>query len=510
MCYDILSIGPGLISLLSTIFTLCHINNMNISPHIQHIDQLLKNANYQQALLEFKKLTVLSLKRESLLEVCHLARRIGFPYFILKKLNPIIDPDKNLKQPATNEEKALYAHGLSRIGAFQEAQSLLTRIPDNIPEKHFYIAQNLMHQWKYHETISHLKKYAELLSEHQYEFWICQVNLLSAYSFTQNYELANSTIENLLSGVQSKYPLLHANSLEIYSQILLHTKRYTEARNRLEQASHILKNSNSNYELFVKKWNLIIDMLEYKLFSDSAFNQTRELAIKKQSFETLREIDFYKSICTSDLELFSKVYSGTRFYSYRQKMKNQFQVNKINPKIKFMEENLNSDIEPTNVDLQNVPVTLNQKKLLYIILSDFYSPIQLGEAFRKLYPNEYFNPYSSELRLYRHYENLKKSLYKLNYPLEIHWKNRRIFWTQTNPFYLIRSSNAKIRKPLFKKIKILDGVISQLSVSFNRQEISLITGWPQRTTDRILNIAVNNKIIKKTKPGFFKKIKKSA
>jgi tetratricopeptide (TPR) repeat protein len=472
---------------------------------LSQIDKFLKEARFGEAHSFFSELNKEKCPREFLSEFCMIARRLNLPYVMLKKLNSVINPELPLETPASTIEKALYANALTRIGAFGESQKILRALPNELPQAHFYLANNYIVQWQYPQAILPLKRYLNLLQPEQYEYWIAKINLLSVYTATSNYEVAEDMAREMLQNLDLKYQLLMANTLEVYAQILVNLNRYREAHECLTKASKLFKSTSSYYHLFILKWNLVIQMRQKNEVDEPRFQKLKLLAKKNKHFETLREMDFYRSIYLKDQDLFRKVYLGTRMSAYRKKMLSSFDIVIKSGPVEFNLAETSS--EEILIDSYQLDLTAQAVQLLDLIFSDYYSPIQLGEVFRELYPNEFFNPDTSVKRLYLSFNSLRKQLdTRASLPFQIFWQKRQLLWQGRNNFSWYCHFGQK--KPNLRVNKMQKGyhlVLAQLPIVFSTYDFSILAKNSLRQAHRQLQWALKGKSIKKLKPGVYQK-----
>ncbi|MCK6599503.1 MAG: hypothetical protein L6Q37_14145, partial [Bdellovibrionaceae bacterium] len=227
------------------------------------IDLALKEARFSQAQVLFFELARHKCPREHLLELCQIARRLNQPYHILRWLYPIVRSETENSPPATDAEKSIFAVGLTRIGAFHEAQQLLQELPDQQADKFFALGLLYIWQWKYDQAIRPLKKYLHFFQVGHYSYLIGLLNLTAAYVNTDQRRIGSESAQKLLSFCgQNQFPLIKANTLEILAQSCLHEKNFSKAEFYLNESASILKSSGSDYELFVNKWKLILKILQ--------------------------------------------------------------------------------------------------------------------------------------------------------------------------------------------------------------------------------------------------------
>lgn len=461
----------------------------------REIDRMIKDAQWSQANQQFQFFENKKWPRKYLVELCHLARRLNKPLQILLWMHPIVRSEKILADPATAQEIALYTIGLTRIGAFREAEVLLKSSPEKTADTYLAHYQLNSHQWKYAETVRPLKNYMKQIERGSYAFKIAELNLLAAMVVKEDWIVVDDLQGRLLSLEYSAHlPLLRANVLETYAQSLIYRERYSEAREILEQASEILKNSSSWYELFIAKWKLFLNLRENKKIDLEAAADLREKAHKSSNFETLRELDFHQSLVTGDQELFLKVYHGTRFASYKKRMKSLFKQS-VSTRQKTGILLGPNDVNHKPGSFQGNEISGQCLKMLKILFTDHYRPLQIGELFRDLYPDEYFNPHSSAPRLYQVYRRLKDELIRLEAPLRVNWIQNQIRWQAERPFvFEFRNKDSQTDLPL-----------RRLPDLFTLQELETCLKIPRRSAQRKLSQWVSKGVLRRTKLGTYKK-----
>lgn len=515
----------------------------NVSANIGMMDRLIKNAKLKEAHYIFKKFENKKIPRKYLVELCHLARRLNKPYQIIKWLHPYVRSEKSNIPKATEAELSLYVIGLARIGAYKEGSEILKQLDQNTPDVILSLAQLNVYQWRYTENIRILKRYLKHLDKKSYSYHMIQVNLFASLVADSRWNQADTLKQELLNIKETlSTPLLKSNILEIYAQSQIQRGQYQKALASLQEAAKILKFTNSPYELFIEKWSLIIKMLTQRSYKAAAMRQVQQKAIFQSDYETLRDLDFYQALATKDLDLFIHVYRGTRFTNYRKKMIKIFQPNcslrtitqkktfsftlqkkpthrmrTLPKRIKGGQDNLLHDDHKKSILYERVAtdeITSKQdssletldfsqlslrplgKKMLKTLLSDFYHPIQLGEMFRALYPNEHFHPVTSKDRLYKIFSYLKKEILLQSLPIAIQWSKNQIQWMPQKNFVLHYGDSSKIDSKL-------SSLKQNLPPRFNIHDVKKILNKSQRTCERHINILIAKGLLKRLKPGTF-------
>ena len=463
-----------------------------LKDQLQQIDLALKNAQFNEARILFFTLARHKWPRDNLLDLCHLARRLNLPYFILRWLHPLVRPKTQLRNPATAAEKSMYAVGLTRVGAFAEAKNLLQELPEDQADKHFALGMLSIWQWNYAQAIRPLKKYLKFFSRGDYSYLIGLLNLSACCMICGKIQKGDEGISILLEECKDgKYPLIRANTLEVLAQSKLRQGHYTEAEQHLNASAEILKSTGSDYELFVNKWKLILQLLRGEK-PDAEIIEFKKLSQKMKVFEAAREIDLYTAIAEKKENSFLQVYHGTRFSGYKSRIKNLYGYEQRVPR-DFMCR-FGSEHTDSVVSLNDFELTKSSKKLLTILLSDHYRPIQLGEAFKELYPDEHFNPDTSLPRLYQVFRRLKKEIQHHLIPIQLHWRQKQISWKPISSF------NLHIEMPKVKSI--LSAMPNSL---FSVDDVMKNFSISQSSAYRVVDEALSAKKITRRGAGIFKK-----
>lgn len=482
---------------------------MSLEVQLNKIDLAIREARLDDARREFQLLRDKKWSRTQIVELCQIAKRLNESYMILRWLHPVIRSEVQLHPPPTSVEKSLFAMALTRIGAFSEAAEILKTLNEDRPEIHYAKANLNVSQWKYAKAIRPLKRYVRSFSPTDYPSLIGQVNLLAAHVLSDQLDEALDLGPPLLERLPAdKYPLLRANVLEIMSQLRFRQGEYNLMRPYLNEAAALLKNSNSDYELFVAKWKFILKLFEAKGRGERLGPDCRNLkrlAERRLSFETLREIDFYMALAAGDRELFLKVYTGTRFPDYRSRMRLLYGFNERAP------SELSCRIGPPAqgaaneiVDLASLNLTPTSRQMLETLLSDFYRPIQIGEVYKELYPREYFAPQTALMRLYQVFRRLRLELRKRDAPLDIHWTRKQIQWCPTRSFTLQYQAPDALGSAPHAADRIASSFSSE---PFSAHDVRKRLGISSASAYNLLKDAMAKKTIKRLRPGVFVRTK---
>lgn len=370
---------------------------------VKRWDNLIRTGHAAVVKNELRKVNSKKVLRPMLISYCDIARRVGSPELIIRWLRPIVRSPKPLQMKASQQELAIYALGLLRLNAFRESYALLNKIDRNSEgQVDFYLASFFINQWNYQKAIHYLDRYCRNKKIPNYPKLVGRLNRFACLVSLELFDRAESEFNRLNSILQrKKLTLLLGNLLEIRSQMLVLSGRHEEADELLSQSKMNLKNADYRSVLYVGKWQLILKLFKSKQFDFSKLQQEylqmRELAQKAKDWETFRELDFYW-FKIFDKNGLKKLYWGSRFQSYKQKVEKESKEN-LKSKTFWIWTSSNENMSPID------PVKLAKqkliKKLLFLLSQELYSPIPSTELIDMLYTDEYFHPIASHVKFSR-------------------------------------------------------------------------------------------------------------
>ncbi len=405
----------------------------NLDPlDVKALDHLIRDGQLgvaRERLLEF---SVKSIDRTQVIEVANLARRLNMPKMMIKFLRPIVRSQYKLQSPATEQELALYATALSRLGVFAEAESILKKLKSKeVPEVLLYQAMTEMFQWNYTSPVSKLKKYVQSKTISEYERLVGYVNIAASYIWNMEWQKGQATIQIIQEEIDRSsdphsHRLIYGYSFELLAEMSILQRNFKNGDAYLLQAEDILRGSKSRYEFFVKKWKAISKALQNFESSKSLdeLRIVRKEAIELKDWETYRDCEFYEALARRDQDLFLKVYYGTPYASFRSRVQKIFQPNfSLDKRITWTLNPENISSRPSLALKSDLFQKLEDKplleKLFSLLCQDFYRPLALGSLVSKLYPDEYFNPDSSPQKAWQIVDRLRTWFHEQSLPLDI-------------------------------------------------------------------------------------------
>ncbi|MCB0384596.1 MAG: hypothetical protein KDD43_04315, partial [Bdellovibrionales bacterium] len=353
------------------------------------------------------------------------------PEITIRILKPLVRPSSGLKATANPREMAEYAVGLSYLGVSKEAEAILAEIsPKDVPQ--VLLFRSFMHfsRWEYGKAAELLKTYVRDPQLEDYQRLVGRVNLAAALINSSAAEEAEVLVTELLRETSTRQlSLLHGNCLELSAQLMLEQERFDEALKLLERSEANLSQGGNLSQFYVFKLKLLLPILRGDSSSRAMnhLDQLREEARRVQHWETLRECDLHQARLTRDPELAARLYFGTPYQAYRDRIHSatkeffspppEFVITgdwRIEPMVVF--DLISAEAQGRKARL---PKGKNLHRGLYFLARDQYRPIRLGGLFSSLFPNDYFDPVTSPDRIYQLIKRLREWLARSNLDIQI-------------------------------------------------------------------------------------------
>lgn len=396
------------------------------SPLFETLNQchnFIKEGQTDQAALILKTVNSAKIPRDLALESAKLCRRAGLFTKGLQILKPIVAADKydlqNLQ--ATPQEIGEYSILLFKAGCVNEALLRLSEIKSSqVEEAALYKGYAHIMQWDYNSAIAELNTYIGAVPD-SFSKLVAKVNLAAALVNVSQIEDAKHQIQqNISESITYNNKRLLANSYELLAQVEANQNNYSEAREFLEKAWKILENDVSSDQLFVIKWKAILDGLQH---SDvSRLQVARQEALFRGHWETFRDLDYYQLQIQFNPELFSKLYCGTPFKAYKQKLRNKFKIQDQLPEHCILGDS-GPILDVSNsliLDGGKLSLPSPQVQLAFQnIWSDLYRVQSVGSLYEKTYKGQYYNPDSSPNRVHRIMGRVREWILQNHLPIEI-------------------------------------------------------------------------------------------
>jgi hypothetical protein len=195
--------------------------------------------------------------------------------------------------------------------------------------------------------------------------------------------------------------------------------------------------------------------------------------------------------------VFQRLYIGTPYVGYRKQLAREFQG-----KYKLPEQLIyQTSMEPKEcLDLETLElqsgwspkfsVGQDLHLLLLALFRDLYRPVKMGEIFARVYPDEFFNPFSSPDRVYQLIKRLRKDLKSSGIKISIASGKVGYQASLADSLSLLLHSDYEACSrwgQLWKRFVAL-GWLGEFSANQVRQELDL----PHMTTYRFLEWCIQN------------------
>jgi tetratricopeptide (TPR) repeat protein len=480
---------------------------------ILEIDQLIKQGKASEAKRKFLAIDINSVPRSQRVPLAQIARRMNLARQVLKLLSPYVRPVVAGQFVATTEERALYAVGLTRLGAYQEAEKILSDLDsESFPQVLLFRSHICVFNWDYEAAVPLLKGYIRTLVD-PYQLLVAKLNLAAAYFHSGDTARFLPLCQRLISEAESqKLDLVLGNSLELISQYYISIQNFSLASESLNRAEVMLKDSPSQYSLFVKKWRLILNLLQShsSLQFIEPLQSLKAEAYKNRDWEVIRECDFYQALATKDTALYQQVFEGTSYLGYRKKMRRFSGLRSIPKKFYPWKVPLKlgtNQPPPLRFDLargqtsgsisnsfDSLTTLPKLHQLLQVLCRDFYKPVPIGEVFCFLYPDEYYSWDNSPIRILQLVKRLRNWFQGQKIPLSIHLERSNISLIAKAPVEISLNRQRELESStdlLWEKLTLM-----LTTSSFSSKDVCEYLKISPRSARRLLNWARQRNLIK--------------
>ncbi|OQW51522.1 MAG: hypothetical protein A4S09_09840 [Proteobacteria bacterium SG_bin7] len=364
---------------------------------IDNLKQLLTNGDIATVQTTLDGLDLKKIKRNQVLPLANIARRVGYTRLAVSLLNAIVRPKifPN-KSDATKDEIVEYGLCLFRLGILHEARNLLSSpiAQDSLDQK-LYLAFTYFGSWDYETAQTLLESYLKSEGLSIYDRLIGKTNLAQAYYVNDSPQKAVSLLNEVIDQARSNnFKLLVGNALQILSEAHLVLKDFDRAKDALSKIEAEIGQFHHRYSIYIDRNFATIAL--YKNHDSGPLMKVREKAKTKQLSEVCRECDLLISCFLRDADLFRRVYYGTPHSSYRVRAKKKWGSN-IELGEHYMWQIPENSKAADIFDLENgsdqksgasLKRGFNSHRLLQALTSDFYKSFKSESLFGLLYPNE--------------------------------------------------------------------------------------------------------------------------
>lgn len=383
------------------------------------IETLIRQGSIAQAATEIRNLHRKRVPGRLACRFAELARRADLAPLGLSALYPIVRRP-GLPAQGTPREIAEYAACLVRIGATDEAVSLLKPLTELAPIASLYLALAYINLLNNRAAAEHLTVFLARPEIDAYWRSIATYNLAACYTAMENPERSQPLVAELLEyATKEKLNFLLAACYELTAQNQIIATDYNQALATLENAEIILANSPSREAFFVKKWKTIA---QWKRASHSEEVRPLWAAIRKEaatrkSWETLRQLDYFEFQVTQDPKLFGKLFYGTRFEEFKTKLTRWSKQGQPSDSFLFPRSEGQKILDVTSGLISPSDKAFARSeglahRTLQALTSDLYRPFRIPTLHAMIYPNEHYHPTGAKYRVHFAIQELRASFKK--------------------------------------------------------------------------------------------------
>lgn len=462
----------------------------------ESIDIQIRSGALQSAQQELTKIYKRAIPRSHKARGAHLAWRVGLPQMGLRSLYAIVNGSRKTPPNPTDEEKIQYAVCLLKIGAIDEAGSILEGIDTSGPaEGTFYRAAFHISRWEYGEAVPFLQKFLNDNRSDDYKKLVARVNLAECLVVEKRYETALPLLEELSASYSGENKLAVAKSHEILAQLHIARQEWGRAEELLRSAETMSAENPTIDGFFIKKWRAIASFLKSQ--SDDGLLQVRKSAEVIGHWETMRQIDAIYAQAKRNERLLWHVYFGSPFEIFRKRLLGEWGTPiEVPPhyswKLKAGKKNATLNLGGTTEESRRIELQPGRLpfRLLRIMCSDFYRPFRVAALHHQLYPDEKYNPDSSPARVHDAFRRLRTALRSSRIPIEIATVNATSYQVSaTGPVTIIVPKPGEMASDhRDHKLIVLTREIG--NKEFTAAQAADVLHLPRRTVFRILSQGV--------------------
>ncbi len=423
----------------------------DIEASLNQCDDWIRGGQSALARRRIRNINFRKVPRHLLHRFCGLARRTQQWSLSLRALQPVLRPNVRDSVAAFPNEKIEYALALWRIGAFNEAETLLAdpKLKDE-PRVLLARAHGHLHRWDYSRALVVLSQFIKSPGISEYEKIIAEVNRLACLSFLSDKSFL-SEFERLETRLeQGRFSLLRANALEIKAQWQMMSHELSSAHATLKVARKLIEMENGLSTFLIDKW----DRINQALMSGSPnnLNVLRKQALAIGNWESIRDIDFFHTMLDPNCRWANMAYYGTPYRSFRLRLED---LRKFpDQQWVSLTSTATRKMDPWFIDTGDGSLV---HRLLVLMLSDMYRPVTPGEIFAVIHPGEYFNIEVAFTRVRQLIRRTKMWIKKQKLPVRIEEKQgfysmrmepnalvlcrRRVLPVEKSAFFFARFTN---------------------------------------------------------------------
>lgn len=465
---------------------------------VVQVDELIRVGQINEARRVLMSVVPKEVPRSYMAPIARLARRTRLNYLTLRILKSVVQPEGLLEVSPTEEELALFAGALIRVGGRNQGMKILSKLDwEANPEILMFQVDADFSEWNYLSAIPLLRRYIHSDGITDYQKLVGNLNLAASFVFEDKIDQAQDLLSQIRAECKLRgHKLLYANSLELSAQVSLSQEKFSEANRRLELAAQISQKGSGSYSFFLAKWRAISELLQNPTDENqiSKIKQLKIEATNLNDWESLRQLDFFCAIATRDEQLYLHLMAGTPYRNYRDVLSRRFidppqlpssyTMSLDGPMRESVRSIYKLNAQAGRFLNHNLPEGGLPHRLLMLMTKDFYRPLPVGEAFSLLYEEEYFDPESSPNRIQNIVNRLSDWFKQYDVPLAIRSNHRMLKFAPLSDIQLEVVVHQSDLNRTDLRIEKLEKAVKR--GWFNISQATELLGVGQRTSQRLL------------------------
>lgn len=463
----------------------------SLNEKFEEIDLLIKGNQWERAQ---KLLTSLKRKvsdRRDLVKYASLCRRADIPGLGLSALKSLVlVTSRKSVGAATVEEQTEYAACLCRIGAHDEAKTLLREIGESSHPAVLSLLANLhVKEWNYQLAIPLLRKYVAHEEVTAYDRCVGLLNLGLCLTFEEKLREATSLLLSVSESEEARaYPLVAGNAFRLLGIIDYNKENFETANDYFEKSLSSFLPSNSLDRFLVQKWMALTNYFLHKGNEESRkqLNLIKKEALERKHWESIRDIEYQIAVYEKDKETILRLYHGSPYKPFRDRIHKKFPNLQLPALYPWSVGEQKDSKKGILFDLQTSGLKPGQGvyRLLALLASDFYRPFPTISIFDKLFPGSHYTYGHSEQRVYQGISRARRWLKKNGIPLEIDPAMNESRLIALSPCtFIVRLGHTEMDQNDHRLLEIY----SKVGKQFSTKQAIQVLGLSKRTLVSLVN-----------------------
>lgn len=402
------------------------------------------------------------------------------------------------------DERAEYAVALTLVGGSDEAFGILASVSERTPEPSLLFAK----AWCYFDRWEHALALPLLTSAQQiegdpYRRIAGAINLAEAYGGANDPVTARMLLDEAIVETELRdYRRLQANALHLRARIFFETSDLRRSDQDLARARSLFGGTGTTDALLIERQIAINSA--FRLGSPLPLHRFRARARRAGAYEDLREIDFQSLRLQHDEKLLRKIFLGTPFPAYRERLRRTYGDIAVEKGLSLGRRS------PSFLDLATGEARRGEERKIVLarqnltlaraLARDLYVPPSVGGIFHALFPDESFNYLTSPPRVRQALRRLRTELSAEGLPLKLRCRSNRYRLAVGPGFRLRLDVPALLRdRPPSDQERLRAGLGA--AASFTGRQARALLGHSRSTTLRLLDQLIREGVIERVGRG---------